>query len=56
MWGDVGVVGLGDGFDDGQPEAMTVSGPGSVVSEPLEGLKQSLELRGGNDRSRVADG
>ena len=49
MCGDLGTVGLGDGLDDGQAEPVTVSRPGSVVSELLEGLKESLDFWRGND-------
>jgi hypothetical protein len=51
--GEGGVVGVGDGRDDGQAEAFAVGGPGGGPA--LEGLEQSGGLAGGDDRPGVGD-
>ena len=47
MGGDGGVVGVGYGVDDGQSQAVVVSGSGSVMPESLEGLEDQFGLGGG---------
>ena len=54
--GDHGVVCVGDGLDDGEAEADTLRGVGGMGSEPLEGLEETLEFAGRDQRAGVGDG
>ena len=51
---DGGTVGGGDRADDRQAEAVTAVTPGGARAEPLEGLKQAVDLGRRDDLPRVA--
>ncbi len=52
--GERGVVGDGDGADDGQSEAVVVVDAGAV--ESLEGVEEAVDLLGRDHRPGVRDG
>ena len=52
---EAGVVGGGDGGDDGEAEAMPVAVAGASAAELLEGFKERADLGLGDDRSGVGD-
>jgi hypothetical protein len=52
--GERGVVGDGDGADDGQSEAVVVVDAGAV--ESLEGLEEAVDLLTRDHRPGVRDG
>jgi hypothetical protein len=50
LCGDGGVVGGGDGLDDGQAQAVAAVAAGEARAEPLEGLEQAIDVGGRDDR------
>jgi len=54
--GDGGVVGGGDGSDDGEAEAVAVRVVGAAGVEVLEGLEETVDFSGRDDRPGVGHG
>ncbi len=50
------MVGVGDGLDDGEAEAVPVGVPDALAAFPLERLKESVDLARRDSRAGVADG
>jgi hypothetical protein len=50
------LVCVGDGLDDGEPEAGPVGVAASVGGEPLEGLEEPVDVGGRDRRAGVGDG
>lgn len=53
--GDFGLVGLGDGSDDGESESVPVGVTDALAAGLLEGLEQSVDLAGWDGRARVGN-
>src|ERR1700722_5766032 len=53
--GEGGLVGPGDGRDDGQAEAKAVVASGPLGGQSLERLEKPADLGGGDDRPGVSD-
>jgi hypothetical protein len=49
-------MGVGDGLNDGEPEAEAVAAAGAVCGEPLEGLEEVVDGIGGHHRTGVGYG